>query len=208
MHKLSGFWLAGCFLGFQLASSTHAIAADQASISVNFLTQPPSGSISCKLANPPDSESVLKCITAYREDWRRTYDSVKRTQSQLIGKRNAASILQWAGASGVATAAALGISDSDKNKNVAIVVGSASALSAFLGTIWKSEAIEKREQAREYVLDLQPRIESTFVAWEQDVEKPEFRDKFSEKTRSEYFDLVNDNLGKCAPGQKRYQTLR
>lgn len=207
-RRCSSLFVSGCLLGLQVSSATSAIAVDQPVLDVNFLTQPPATSISCRLTNPPDSLSVRNCIKQYREDWDRTYRSVRNTQAQLIGKRNAASILQWVGASGVATAAALGLSDSDKSKNVAIVVGSASALSALLGTIWKSEAIEKREAACSFVLDLQPRIESTFVTWEQEVERPEFRDKFSEKTKTEYFDLVSENLGKCAPGQRRFQTLR
>ena len=183
------------------------VAADLLNMSDNFLSPLSGSAISCKLPNPPDAPSVRDCIVQYREDWDRTRILVKKKQVELIGKRNAASVLQWIGVSGVATATALGLSDSGNNRTVAIVVGSAAALSGLLGTIWKNDSIEKREAACEAVLVLQPTIQSNFAVWDQNAGDPEFRKAFSERTKTEYFSLINDNLGKCGPGRPQINTL-
>ena len=132
---------------------------------------------------------------------------MKKKQRELIGKRNVASVLQWIGVSGAATTTALGLSDSGKNQTVAIVVGSATALSALVATIWKSDSIEKRESACEAVLKLEPTIESNFAVWDQKADDPEFQRTFSDRTQTEYFSLVNENLGKCGPGRPSINTL-
>jgi hypothetical protein len=183
------------------------VAADLINMSANFLSPLSRSAISCKLPNPPDAPSVRDCITQYREDWDRTRNSVKKKQVELIGKRNAASVLQWIGVSGVATSTALGLSDSGNNRTVAIVVGSAAALSGLLGTIWKTDSIEKREAACEAVLVLDPTIQSNFAVWDQNAGDPEFRKAFSERTKAEYFSLINDNLGKCGPGRPQINSL-
>ena len=201
-----------CLIGnnffLPLFSGQQAVAADPFTSSANFLSSPSDESISCELPSPPDVASVRQCIQQYKKDWDRTYELVKKKQVELISKRNAASVLQWIGGSGVATAAALGLSDSGKNHTVAIVVGSASALSGLLGTFWKTEAIEKREAACEAILQLEPTIKSNFQGWEQDAGDSEFLKTFSQRTKTDYFNLLIDNLGKCAPTRSRINSLR
>jgi hypothetical protein len=190
-----------------VAWGQQVVAADLLNMSANFLSPLSGSAITCKLPSPPDAPSVRDCIVQYREDWDRTRNLVKKKQVELLGKRNAASILQWIGVSGVATATALGLSDSGNNHTVAIVVGSAAALSGLLGTIWKNDSIEKREAACEAVLVLEPTILSNFAVWDQNAGDPEFRKAFSDRTRTEYFSLINDNLGKCGPGRPQINTL-
>jgi hypothetical protein len=200
--------LVGTNSFLSVALSQQVLAADLLNGSANFLSPLSVSAISCKLPSPPDAPSVRDCIVQYREDWDRTRNLVKKKQVELIRKRNAASVLQWIGVSGVATATALGLSDSGNNHTVAIVVGSAAALSGLLGTIWKNDSIEKREAACEAILVLDPTIQANFAVWDQNSGDPEFRKTFSELTKTQYFSLINDNLGKCGPGRRQIDSLR
>ena len=160
------------------------------------------------LAQPvPSVADVTSCTERIKTTWESSWlPAVRAKQQFLIARQNTGSILQWVGVSGGAAAATLGISNPKSSGTTAIVLGSASVLTAITGIIWKQESSNVRISKCTDVLSKQFKIQASLETWYLQANNEEFRKSFLEKVKTEFIDYVLPGLEGCMPGEWIYQS--
>jgi hypothetical protein len=160
------------------------------------------------LAEPiPTTEDVKSCTEKIKTTWESSWLPTVRSQQQfLIARQNTGSILQWVGVSGGAAAATLGISNPKSAGTTAIVLGSASVLTAITGIIWKQESSNVRISKCTDVLSKQFKIQASLETWYLQANNEAFRKGFLEKVKTDFIDYVLPGLEGCMPGEWIYQS--
>jgi hypothetical protein len=155
----------------------------------------------------PTSTEVKSCTEKIRATWESSWlPAVRSKQQFLIARQNTGSILQWVGVSGGAAAATLGISNPKSAGTTAIVLGSASVLTAITGIIWKQESSSARIAKCTEVLSKQFKIQASLETWYLQANNEVFRKGFLDKVKTEFIDFVLPGLEGCMPGDWIYQS--
>lgn len=155
----------------------------------------------------PTVNEVKSCIEKIKTTWESSWlPAVRSKQRYLITRQNTGSILQWVGVSGGAAAATLGISNPKNSGTTAIVLGSASVLTAVTGLIWKQESSNSRIAKCTDVLSKQYKIQASLETWYLQANSTDFRKSFLEKVKTEFIDYVLPGLEGCMPGDWIYQS--
>jgi hypothetical protein len=155
----------------------------------------------------PTVPEVSDCIYKIKTTWETSWLPVVRAkQKYLIARQNTGSILQWVGVSGGAAAATLGISNPQNSGTTAIVLGSAAAVTAITGIIWKQESSNTRIAKCTEVLSRQYKVQASLETWNLQVNSAEFRKNFLEKVKTDFIDYILPGLEGCMPGDWIYQS--
>lgn len=155
----------------------------------------------------PTAEDVKLCTQKIKATWESSWLPTIRSQQQfLIARQNTGSILQWVGVSGGAAAATLGISNPKSAGTTAIVIGSASVLTAITGIIWKQESSNIRISKCTDVLSKQFKVQASLETWYLQANNEVFRKGFLDKVKTEFIDYVVPGLEGCMPGEWIYQS--
>jgi hypothetical protein len=197
------FYLS-CFFSLQVSTNATALPGfAQASI-----PGPPKWGekyIFCDLPVSPSQEDVRNCIQKIRDVWESAWvPAVRSKQHYLISRQNTASVLKWVGVSGTAAAATLGISNPNSAGTTAIVIGSASVLTAVTGLIWQQDASTARISACTDVLSKQYRIQAMLESWYLESSKEEFRKGFASRVDDRFIKDVIPGLEICMPGEWKF----
>jgi hypothetical protein len=165
-----------------------------------FLCQP--------LSQPePTVGEVTSCIEKIKTTWETSWlPAVRAKQHYLIYRQNTGSVLQWVGVSGGAAAATLGIANPKSSGTTAIVIGSASILTAITGIIWKQESSNTRIAKCTDVLSKQYKIQASLETWNLQANSADFRKSFLEKVKNEFINYITPGLEGCMPGELIYQS--
>ena len=155
----------------------------------------------------PSKNDVILCTEKIRTAWESSWlPAIQAKQQFLIFRQNTGSILQWVGVSGGAAAATLGISNSKDSGTTAIVIGSAAAVTAITGIIWKQDASKARIAKCTDILSKQYMIQASFEKWQLQANDIKFREGFLGTVNKDFIELIRPGLEGCMPGEWIYES--
>jgi hypothetical protein len=155
----------------------------------------------------PSTDDVVLCTEKIRTAWESSWlPAIQAKQQFLIFRQNTGSILQWVGVSGGAAAATLGISNSKDSGTTAIVIGSAAAVTAITGIIWKQEASKARIAKCTDILAKQYKIQAAFEKWQLQANNVNFRNNFLGTVQTDFIEEILPGLEGCMPGEWIYES--
>jgi|688.fasta_scaffold567698_1 hypothetical protein len=155
----------------------------------------------------PSTDDVVLCTENIRTAWESSWlPTIQAKQKFLIFRQNTGSILQWVGVSGGAAAAALGISDTKNSNTTAIAIGSAAAVSAITGIIWKQDASKARIAKCTDILAKQYEIQASLEKWRLRANDIKFRESFLATVDKEFIQRIRPGLEGCMPGEWIYES--